>query len=207
MYATATLPAPTATDSLDALLDSMTPAKRGGKKHAPVVDEPALLPLIDQYDALTSQIDAAESLRQTVKAQILAHGRDLRLAKCRELGSVEATINLCGRRNMVQKCQYSKIDHKNLPLLRETFAADQFLRFFANRIELTVKPEATTDATIKRLIELLGVDSFKGTFDVKRWVEPTEQFHAAYTLDAEIQKVAQPLIDNQVIKPYAPALS
>lgn len=74
-------------------------------------------------------------------------------------------------------------------------------------MKIALKPEsANNEAVLTKLIDTLGAEFFQAHFDVSRPLLVTEQFHHDYTTRSDVQRVAQPFLDEETIKPHAPGL-
>ena len=180
-------------------------AKPKGGSDTLTAQSSAIEPIIVQWENAKKEEEKWASLRKTCEAQLLMHGRSMRLEACRRVGRVESTISLNGKLKMTAKNQYSKIDMAHADKLREVFG-EAFPQYFHVNTDMKLTEKAADDETIlTQIIEAIGAENFQAWFDATQHIAVTESFHTDLTLKPAVEALAAPLIQNEIIKPYSPS--
>lgn len=212
---TATATKPSALDLIRAKAKSAPSSK---KSDTPIIERPDLADLLREWQQAKADFNAAESRVKVAADQVAAVGRDERIKASRRLGKVVSTVKLVGHgascdvTTTSRYCaiaQESEAQQARLAELQAAFGDDAPL-YFRERLEVTPTEEALGDEDflagfVGLLMEHYG-EKFDALFKTKQSFTPTKAFHEAYTLRGDVQAKAQPFVDDQTIKGYAPSV-
>jgi hypothetical protein len=183
-----------------------TKSKAAKKDDKPTVFDPSLSEPIAIYIARKQEAETAQALCDAAKEQIVSAVRPRRLEACRAAGKVLSSVSINGILTFTQTCRYSNVAEERKGALTEAFNGS-FDRYFADTLAIGLKKESANDESVLcKLLESLGQDFFAEHFDVRRDLIVKDAFHNDYSTREEVQAIAEPFIDEQTIKPYAPSL-
>lgn len=138
---------------------------------------------------------------QDLRAVAIKEGmNDLRINESIKIGDNISSVKANGL-TLSTKAMYSKIDAVEAPRLQEEFG-EQFNQFFVSKSEVKLGEDALENESFIDALVALAEDK-RVTFDVKDWLKPTNAFHVARTLDADVRNKSDSI---EIIKPYAPSL-
>ncbi len=182
-------------------------AGRSTKKDTkPTIHEPALAEPIAVYIARKQEAETAKALADAAAEQIVSAVRPQRLKICATAGKVVSSVSVNGILTFTQTCRYCNVPQERKDALAEAFPAT-FDRYFSDTLQIGLKKEsANNEVFLTKLLDALGEDEFSAHFDVRRDLVVNDAFHNDYSTRAEVQAVAQPFMDEQTIRPYAPSL-
>lgn len=205
------------------LLDALRKMARGSGtprkgSDTPLVERPDLADLLNRWAEAKREAAKFDSLVQACAAQIAAAARDERLRASRRAGRVISTVRLSGGGvscDVTQSSRYCKVPNETpaqlarVEQLRETFG-DDFGRYFRERLDVTPTEGALADEDflagfVALLMEHYG-ERFAALFSTTQTFTATRAFHDEYTLRPEVEAKAQPFIEDETVKPYAPGV-
>jgi hypothetical protein len=189
------------------LVNSLAATKKGAAKDSkPAIFDDSLAPVIETYITRKSEAETATALMEAAKEQIVSFVRPKRLEACAAAGKVIASLSVNNRLTFTQTCRYSNVLQERGDALREAFG-ESFARYFADTLSISLKRESANDESVlTKLVESLGGEFFAANFDVRRDLIVKDAFHNDYSCRPEVTELAQPFLDEQTIRPYAPSL-
>lgn len=203
------LPAPTRPSSgAKSILSSMAkkPASKSGKSDKPVLQDPLLADSIAAYITHKTAMDTAKALMEVAADQLLSAGRQARLGFCIAAGKVIASIGINNRLTLTQTCKYCVVPEERADDLQAAFG-ERYEKFFKPTLSIALKAEsANNEDVLAALVDAVGAEFIEANFDVRRDVVVQEAYHIAYSTDENVQAIAQPFMDDQVIRPYTASL-
>lgn len=156
-------------------------APKTKKTDTPVVRSEVLDEKLKRLQEAKRLAKDLESEIKLLQAECLPEAERLRLAYCRQIGSL-TNIKINGFKFVVQN-KYSKIPATNEGDLKARFNG-QFADFFTKQSEVKVDVSKLTPEALQALLAC-------GAATVEQFYKPTDVFHAAATLDPNIQQLAE----------------
>lgn len=173
-------------NALDAMLDAAAKAAPKTKKS----DTPSVR--CDELDQKLRRLQEAKRLLKDLEAETkllaaecMPAAEALRLDLSRQTGAALSSIRINGVVKLVVQNKYGKIPGDTEGHLQAYFA-EQFPNYFTKQSEVKVDVSKLTPEALQALLAC-------GAATVERFYKPTDAFHAAATLDPNVQSKAEAL--------------
>lgn len=196
--------------SLLAGLAATAPAKKG-KADKPELQDAALGESIEAFIKHQAAMESAEALMQAAKGQLTARAREHRYEFCATQGKVISSTSLCAgpgkpKLTFTMQNRYSAVPGEHVPALQDAFG-EKYPLYFKSAFELKLNETSANDeAVLTELIEKVGQEFLAKHFAIKQVVKVQEALHNAITVQSDVRAVAQPFLDQEIIKPASPSL-
>lgn len=142
----------------------------------------------------------AEARQAAAEAKFLDVAEKARVGECRRDGKFHSSVKVNEKILYSTANKYTAIPNEAQAKLDEVFG-DKAEDYFKSKTEITLTDAALNDEKIlQKLIAAVGEDNFQTYFEVEQHISPTETFHEARSINAEVAEKAQTLIDQGILK-------
>lgn len=142
----------------------------------------------------------AEARQAAAEAKFLDVAEKARIGECRRDGTFHSSVKINDKILYSTANRYTAIPNESQEKLDEVFG-DKSENYFKPKTEITLTDAALNDEKIlEKLVAAVGAENFGTYFDVEQHISPTEQFHEARSIDAEVAAKADKLIEAGVLK-------
>jgi len=195
---------------VNAVLASAAKANTGAaksKSKAPDVECDRIESQIKRWIASKKAVADAEAEMVQAENEILPVAVELRKAELRKTGKYESSIKINRAIQVVFQNKYSKIDPTMIEAFKKAFGDDEADKLVVLKTIISLTEKALNDPSImETLVKAVGPEKFAEYFKVDQTLVPTERLHEGLALDEDLDKKAQKLVDNGILKPYKPSV-
>jgi hypothetical protein len=182
------------------------PESKPSKTKTPAISLENHTKAIEAWIKANADLKDAEAKKLEAESEFLPDAEAARIGECRRDGKFYSSVKVGDKIVVSVQNRYAPISPRDHGALEKTYGG-KTEDYFKTKTDISLTDAALNDETIlQKLIAAIGEDKFTQYFDVKQSIVPTEQFHEARALNAEVGAKASSLIEMGILKAYKPAV-